>query len=268
MVKYSRWLLCCAGLLVSSSAFSASCNLNKAFDINSTPEDRAYDEALCAQRALTQSVDLFKVALQKSNQGDVAATCKAMNDSLSTLEKYKNGDWRSAYEDIADKIDTNYFEISSEFVKTTCPEKLALYLRRAAEGSAWAMYNLGVVYEEGKEAPLDMAKSIEWYKKSADLNYISSITNLAVIYAKGTGGVAIDQEAATALYLKAAKLDDNNSQYYVAYRYLHGMGVAQDNAEAAKWYKKCADNDDEDCKKALNEMYENGQAKKPLFSLW
>ena len=64
--------------------------------------------------------------------------------------------------------------------------------------------------------------------------------NLGVMYAKGYG-VAQDYAEAAKWYRKAAEQGYAPAQCKLGTMYVQGHGVAQDYAEAVKWYRKTAD---------------------------
>ena len=58
----------------------------------------------------------------------------------------------------------------------------------------------------------------------------------------------------TADLLEAAKNGDVRAQYLLGGRYAKGEGVAKDMAEAAKWYRKAAEQGFEPAQKALKQI--------------
>ena len=68
-----------------------------------------------------------------------------------------------------------------------------------------------------------------------------------------------DYAEAAKWYRKAAEQGDTDSQNRLATLYLAGDGVAQDFAEAAKWYRKAAEQGDIEAQNELGSLYGNGQ---------
>jgi uncharacterized protein len=66
---------------------------------------------------------------------------------------------------------------------------------------------------------------------------------------------------ATALRLLRPLAAQGNAvaQYKLGGMYYMGVGVPQDDAEAAKWYRKAADQGDADAQTSLGLFYENGE---------
>lgn len=65
---------------------------------------------------------------------------------------------------------------------------------------------------------------------------------MGFVYNIGGGGVAKDNVEAVRWYRKAAEQGNARAQIHLWWIYEHGAdGVAKDDAEAAQWYKKAAD---------------------------
>ena len=54
-------------------------------------------------------------------------------------------------------------------------------------------------------------------------------------------GVAKDEAEAVRWYRRAAEQDDANAQFNLGVCYYNGTGVAKDDAEAVHWYRKAAE---------------------------
>ena len=61
--------------------------------------------------------------------------------------------------------------------------------------------------------------------------------------------------------LEKAISGDAESQYQLALCYRNGEGVEQSNEEAAKWYRKAADQGNSDAQEALTELEYNKKNK-------
>ena len=67
-----------------------------------------------------------------------------------------------------------------------------------------------------------------------------------------------DYGAAYEAWKTAAERGQKNAQFYLGYLYDSGQGVAEDNAEAAAWYRKAAVQGQNDARFNLAAMYVNG----------
>ncbi len=64
---------------------------------------------------------------------------------------------------------------------------LRLWRPLAAQGHAYAQYNLGGMYHEGQGVPRDYAEAVKWYRKAAKQGYSQAQFNVGVMYGEGTG---------------------------------------------------------------------------------
>jgi hypothetical protein len=85
-------------------------------------------------------------------------------------------------------------------------------------GNSIAQFNLGLMYEEGKGVLLNDAEAAKWYRKAAEQEYTTALINLTAMCNRGSAV----------------------AQFNMGGMYQDGLGVSQDDAEAAKWYGKAA----------------------------
>jgi len=113
------------------------------------------------------------------------------------------------------------------------------YEKAAAKGDASAMFNLGVLYENGFGVAQNYAKAREWYEKAADEGNASAMFNLGLLYHNGYG-VAQNYAKAREWFGKAADEGNASAMFNLGVSYDSGLGVAQDYAKAREWYEKAA----------------------------
>ncbi len=80
--------------------------------------------------------------------------------------------------------------------------------------------------------------------------------NLGVCYEFGRG-VGQNYIEAAKWYRKAAEQENANAQFNLGVCYYNGHGVQLSYTEAAKWYRKAAEQGDEDAQRALKHLAEN-----------
>ena len=85
-------------------------------------------------------------------------------------------------------------------------------------GSAGAMYSLGILLERGIGMKKNVDVAIEWYRKAAEKGNSAALKRLR----------------------RSAKQGNEVAQYNLALMYDYGDGVKQSDVEALKWYKKSA----------------------------
>ena len=97
---------------------------------------------------------------------------------------------------------------------------------------------------------------LEW-RREAERGDPSAQASLGDMYHVGLG-VAQDYAEALRWYRKAAEQDNPNAQEAIGAMYERGHGVAQDYAEALRWYRKAAEHEHPDAQFYLGIMYEKG----------
>ncbi len=219
------------------------------------------NESDCAKTALEKTVDYLAEANRAESTSDNQNMCTALNSAVLLLDKYRGGDWRNKYRNTGENIDERYTEVLEIFLKTTCPQKLALFRHLAGKGEVWAMYNLGVAYSKGNGVKQNDRTAIGWYTQAAAGDYAKAYIALGDVY---SDGAAFQPDFATAFewYLKSASKGDAAAQYIVAGYYRKGVGVAKDLKKAEEWFRKAAAQKHAGAKAKLEEMVKAGEAKK------
>ena len=103
----------------------------------------------------------------------------------------------------------------------------------------------------------ELRKAFQEIKADAEKGDATAQGNLGVMYAKGNG-VAKDEAEAVKWFRKAADQGDASAQNHLGEMYANGEGVAKDEAEAVKWYRKAADQGHASAQSNLGGMYYNG----------
>ena len=119
-------------------------------------------------------------------------------------------------------------------------EAVQWYRRGADQGDAYAQFNLGNMYFEGRGVPQDDAEAVKWYRRAADQGNVDAQVNLGKMYVAGRG-VPQDDTEAMQWYRRAADQGDADAQFNLGNMYLEGRGVPQDHAAALQWYRRAAD---------------------------
>ena len=101
------------------------------------------------------------------------------------------------------------------------------------------------------------ADPVEALKAKAEKGDARAQFSLGVRYSLGDG-VAKDEAEAVKWYRKAADQGDAFGQGNLGVMYADGRGVAKDEAEAVKWYRKAADQGNALAQFNLGVMYEDG----------
>ncbi|MDD4887874.1 MAG: tetratricopeptide repeat protein, partial [Thiomonas sp.] len=172
------------------------------------------------------------------------------------------------------------------------------YRKAADQGDARAQCNLGVLYDNGQGVPQDYAQAASWFRKAADQGDADAQHNLQLLMTTGKTPALMpppvpgmnQPESVDSLYeqiIKAgasiglhvwrpiaiklqsadmmakvrsqAELGNAHAEDVLANCYSHGWGgLPQDDAQAAHWYRKAADQGDDDAQNNLGSLYELG----------
>ena len=122
----------------------------------------------------------------------------------------------------------NFFDLYSDNNK----EALFWLERAASNDEPHALYQLGLYYAE----KADLAKSIQYYQRAAELNYGDALLELYYIYGEG---ISVEQDDDKALFFlkKVAELGSQEAIEELAAMALSGQGN-MDAKEAEYWIKK------------------------------
>ena len=106
--------------------------------------------------------------------------------------------------------------------------------RAASNDEPYALYQLGLYYAE----KADLAKSIQYYQRAAELNYGDALLELYYIYGEGIG-VEQDEDKALFFLKKVAELGNQEAIEELAAMALSGQG-SMDAKETEYWIKKAS----------------------------
>jgi len=98
-------------------------------------------------------------------------------------------------------------------------EELTKLKRSAEQGNAESQYELGLMYDLGKDVDQDYHKAFEWYEKSAQQGLASSQSKLGSMYRYGKG-VEVNHAKATEWYWKAYEQGNQEAHYQLGTIYI------------------------------------------------
>ena len=169
--------------------------------------------------------------------------------------------------------------------------EVIMWIRKAAEwGNVAAQWNLGLIYTEGRGVEKNEGEAARWFRKitqrDSQHDFIDPTTVkwaqlfLSAIehgddrsqyelghdyYEYGSDRYRWDhnfeesEREAAKWYRKAAEQGNADAQYSLGFMYAHGKGVEKDEVEAARWYYKAAEQGNADAQYRLGLMYANGE---------
>ena len=148
----------------------------------------------------------------------------------------------------------------------------AKWYRKAAESEvvektdltrAMSADSLGKLYEDGLGVPQDYIEAAKWYRKAAGGSN-SGVSSMFSLCLKGKATKRDCADVAEWLAILANRdgsflYPANVYQFYLGQLYEKGLGVLQDYVEAAKWYRKAADQGNAGAQLLLGNLYVIGR---------
>ena len=129
---------------------------------------------------------------------------------------------------------------------------------KAEAGDADAQFSLGNAYAYGRGVEQDLEEAMKWYRKAAEQGNADAQNKLGWLY---NGGVPMTFEQKVeygSLFLDQIIKGDKKPLKLPA-RTTVAKGISRDDKEAAKWYRKAAEQGDPPAQCSLGVMYYNGE---------
>ncbi|MFP6584654.1 MAG: tetratricopeptide repeat protein [Candidatus Hydrogenedentota bacterium] len=145
---------------------------------------------------------------------------------------------------------------SGVFAEETPAESVDLkeLARLVSEGDGEAMYQLGVIYEEGLELPPNADRAMEWFMLAADEGHAIAQYRAGRVYlAKGNYPTAIELLGAS------ARQGHARAQYTFGLMHEAGRGMNRSDRQAVYWYTESARQGDADAQYSLAGHYTSGK---------
>ncbi len=121
-----------------------------------------------------------------------------------------------------------------------------------------ALSGIGVFHAFPQQTEIDRRK-VDEIRTKAEAGEAESELLLGVRYDQGGEGVAKDQVEAVKWYRKAAEQNLARAQEQLGICYGKGEGVAKDKVEAVKWYRKAAEQNFAEAQYNLGNQYRTGE---------
>jgi TPR repeat protein len=78
-------------------------------------------------------------------------------------------------------------DASAAYGRADYATALRLFRSFAEQGNAYAQFNLGLMYFQGRGVPQDYGTAAAWYRRAADQGYAAGQANLGTMYVLGQG---------------------------------------------------------------------------------
>jgi len=116
---------------------------------------------------------------------------------------------------------------------------LRLFRPLADQGDDVALFDLGVMSNNGWGVPRDYAQAARWYRLAAARGNADAQYNLGILYDDGR-----QYAEAAKWYRKAAHQGLGDAQFNLGLLYAKGQGVPRDYVQAYMWFELSAGQDD------------------------
>lgn len=147
--------------------------------------------------------------------------------------------------------------------QTDPAEALKNWWPRAHRGDAEAQYQLGILYGTGVGLALDLAKSAEWHRRSAEQGHDRAQAMVGMFYNTGQG-VPRNQAEALKWWRKSAAQGNADARFNLGMAYWRGEGVPQDFDKAAVLFRKMAPAGNQYARSVLGTRAEPGPSTPPI----
>ena len=148
-------------------------------------------------------------------------------------------------------------EAAKAFTKGDYVKAREIWQKMADSEDAYAMNNLGIIYDRGLGVPVDLGRALFWFGKSAQAGNPQGMSNYGWMLDQGRGIAPNPQEAAR-WYDKSARMGQAEAQYNIGLMYERGRGVPKDLASAAAWYSQAASQQQTEALARLGHLYLEG----------
>ncbi len=134
------------------------------------------------------------------------------------------------------------------------------FLLGAAEaGNPDAMFNLGVLFQKGLGTPVDHQEAALWFWQAAEKGDSGARVRLGTMLLRGQGFPAGSPVLASVEASAEGGLP--YAQAFLGKLYLDGVGVAQDDNVAERWFRRAAEHGEEGAAFNLLEMMVEGRTR-------
>ena len=185
-----------------------------------------------------RALDLYMSAAQKGNRDARAKLSRLLTKEKADVGKELIDDFKKL---LLTENPQLYYEYGDLLMKTAWnnedrTEALEWFQRSADGGNVNAMYQISIMYRDGKGPKRDNTKHLEWLKKAAENGHTQSQLMLGNMYRDGVK-VESDESEAFKWYRMAAENNNPDTIYQVAMMYRDGKGVDKNKDESNRWLR-------------------------------
>jgi uncharacterized protein len=256
-----------------------------------------YGEALFEARGVkrdrAKAIELFeKAAALKYGRAETDLGIALFQGDGIPVDYRRSADWLRQGSHDGDALAEDFLGQIAEkglIGEVDTNEAYTHYLAAAVRGSFWGVRNMARLASRGLGADPKPESSTSWFLRVSQVSdpdmlgqwgelrsegaaIDEVLSDLADAYRKGTGVPKDEQKAdqslqrAIALESSAAALGWPRAQFYLGARYASGEGVRQDYSKAMYWYRKAAEQDNNDAETRIGQLYRDGRSVKQDYT--
>ena len=218
------------------------------------PKDNGYDPCRLDKGAAAEPA--LKSPVRPQSHAE-PAPAPAPEPAPETVPERKPEPQRRTVSAATDSADWLYQEGEKYYygrgVRRDYSEAANCYRKSAALGNADAEYSLGYMHYFGQGVRQDKEEALRWYRLAAAHGNAKAMEKLFQLQSVSGSDPRSSTVYGTTGAVTAAAFYEMGEKYY------YGHGVRLDYAEAAKWYRKAAEQGSADAKYSLGHMYQFGQ---------
>ncbi len=195
-----------------------------------------YADVLASQGEKERARELYKRAVEGGSFDSRRKYSELVSQDISEIEEF-----RSALIELANSgFHYDEYNCGLGFIRSGITEQdyevAVEWLEKAiSHGSIDAMFQLGILYRDGRGVPRDITKSIELLEMSSRYGHPRAAYELARLYSAGTF-IVKDNEKAYSWYLSGADAGNSNCIYMAAHCLEKGIGTDADPEKATRMY--------------------------------
>ena len=214
------------------------------------PKDNGYDPCRLDKGAAAEPA--LKSPVRPQSHAE-PAPAPAPEPAPETVPERKPEPQRRTVSAATDSADWLYQEGEKYYygrgVRRDYSEAANCYRKSAALGNADAEYSLGYMHYFGQGVRQDKEEALRWFRLAAAHGNVKAMERLIQLQPVSGSAPGSSTANGTIGAVTAAAFYEMGEKYY------YGRGVRLDYAEAAKWYRKAAEQGNSDAQYSLGHMY-------------
>jgi TPR repeat protein len=213
------------------------------------PMAAVYGAYLEGNNHINESVALLMRAANEGETGPMMLLARAYGKGEGVPQDLQEAErWLLRADDAQEA--TAAGKLAAVYQATKRFDEAAVWARKAADrGDGESQDRLGLFYMRGLGVPQDKAEAARRFKAAVAAGYVQGGNDLGMFYMD-----AGDAPRACEEFRRAADAGYPRGQYNLGLCYARGSGLAKNDVEAHRWWRKAADGGDHDAAVLLSNL--------------